>query len=237
MSHYEQKEFVKIVTDNIKYKNINFPNYNILEIGSYDVGGSVKPFFKDCSEYVGVDLVEGPNVDIVLNGDEIDKLKKKFDIIISCECFEHAKNWKDIFQKMYEQTNMNGYTIFTCASRGRIEHGTSRTINSDSPGTDMTYYSNVFCSDFAKAFDLKKMFKNYLLFYNLRSSDLYFVGSKANSKDLDWNTLNTKLKNINNPNRKIKLFRIILSYLLNDKYYQSLTFLRRRLKKKIKFFF
>lgn len=32
----------------------------VLEIGSYDVNGSVREIFGGCSEYVGVDLREGP---------------------------------------------------------------------------------------------------------------------------------------------------------------------------------
>lgn len=237
MSHYEQQEFVKLAIDHIKKVNNNFFNFNVLDVGSYDVGGSVKYLFLNTKKYLGIDLVEGPNVDLVLNGDELYKLNQKFDIIISCECFEHAKNWKSIFQQMSDQTSDNGYVIFTCASRGRVEHGTSRTINSDSPGTDEIYYKNIFKSDIKKNFNLEKIFKDYFLFYNIKSSDLYFIGLKSNSNKLNFQELKKDVKNIKNLDRKIKIIRIILSYLLNDKNYQNLTFLRRNFKNKIKNFF
>jgi len=57
---------------------------------------------------------------------------------------------------MYNVCEDDGYVIFTCASRGRIEHGTLRTIKSDSPGTTGNYYKNIFKSEFIKSFDLNK---------------------------------------------------------------------------------
>ena len=230
MSHFEQKKFVEFSLDELKKKN-NFNNLSVLDVGSFDVGGSIRDFFKK-NNYIGVDLIKGPNVDIVLSGSELYKLKQKFDIVISCECFEHAKDWKEIFLSMYDVCEDNGYVIFTCASRGRIEHGTLRTINSDSPGTSGIYYKNIFKSEFIKSFDLKKMFQKYEVIYNFKSSDLYFIGKKGKEdKNINFENILKKVKNLKNNNRKIKIFRIIFSYLLNDKNYQNLTFFRRSIKK------
>ena len=132
---------------------------------------------------------------------------KKFDIVISCECFEHAKNWKKIFQSMYNVCKANGFVIFTCASRGRIEHGTARTINSDSPGTDDSYYKNIFKREFEKSFNINKLLKQSLLHYNIKSSDLYFFGSKEKNFKIDIQKINEAIKLIKNRNRKIKIFR------------------------------
>ena len=62
MAHPQQLQFIKTVSSNLteSYKNIS-----ILEIGSYDVNGSIRNFFPD-SNYVGVDLTEGPGVDLVI---------------------------------------------------------------------------------------------------------------------------------------------------------------------------
>jgi SAM-dependent methyltransferase len=230
MSHFEQKKFVEFSLDELKKKN-NFNNLSVLDVGSFDVGGSIRDFFKK-NNYIGVDLIKGPNVDIVLSGSELHKLKQKFDIVISCECFEHAKDWKEIFLSMYNVCEDDGYVIFTCASRGRIEHGTLRTINSDSPGTTGIYYKNIFKSEFIKSYDLKKMFQKYEVIYNFKSSDLYFIGKKGiEDKNINFKNILKKVKNLKNNNRKIKIFRIIFSYLLNDKNYQNLTFFRRSIKK------
>ena len=131
---------------------------------------------------------------------------------------------------MYNVCKANGFVIFTCASRGRIEHGTARTINSDSPGTDDTYYKNIFKNEFEQSFSINKLFKQSLLHYNIKSSDLYFFGSKKKRFKIDIQKIKKAIKLIKNRNRKIKIFRIILSYLLNDINYQNLTFLRRKVK-------
>ena len=233
MSHLEQKKFIEFSLDELK-KLPNFKKFSVLDVGSYDVGGSIKDLFpKNC--YKGVDLIKGPNVDVVLDGSELHKLNQKFDLVLSCECFEHAKNWKDIFLSMYNVCSDYGYLIFTCASRGRIEHGTLRTINNDSPGTSGTYYKNIFKNEFIKSFDLKNLFEKYEVIYNIKSSDLYFIGKKGKEdedKHVNFLNIRKKVKNFKNKHRKIKIIRIILSYFLNDKYYQNLTFLRRSLKKK-----
>lgn len=231
MSHFEQKKFIEIILDQLK-KIDNFDNMTVLDVGSYDVGGSIKEYFVK-NDYTGVDLLEGPNVDIVLNGSELEKLNKRYDIVVSCECFEHAENWKDIFLSMYNVLNENGFVIFTCASRGRTEHGTLRTTNNDSPGTNDTYYRNIFKSEFQKSFNLKNMFDKFELFYYIKSSDLYFVGLKGNNYSLDIPKIKKQVNQIKNKDRKIKIIRILLSYLLSDKNYQNFTFLRRAIKSKI----
>ena len=235
MSHFEQQKFIEFSVDELKKKD-NFNNLSVLDVGSYDVGGSIRHFFIR-NKYTGVDLVKGPNVDIVLDGSKLHKLNQKFDIVISCECFEHAMNWKEIFLSMYNASKDDGYVIFTCASRGRIEHGTLRTFNNDSPGTNGTYYKNIFKSEFINFFDLKNLFQKFEIIYNLKSSDLYFIGKKGTEdKDINFTNIVKKVKNLKNKNRKIKIFRIIFSYLLNDRHYQNLTFFRRKFKKKIKIF-
>ena len=73
-------------------------HYDVLDVGSYNVNSLVnyRKLIGNCN-YLGIDLIEGPGVDLVLKGENINKLNKKFDIIISAECFEHAENWKYIF--------------------------------------------------------------------------------------------------------------------------------------------
>ena len=63
-------------------------------MGSYDLNGSYKHLFDEQKyEYTGLDMEEGPNVDIVLKNpydwNEIDG--DKFDIVISGQALEHAE--------------------------------------------------------------------------------------------------------------------------------------------------
>lgn len=73
---------------------INKDKIKILDVGSYDVNGSYKELFPDDKfEYAGMDMEEGPNVDIVLkNPYKWDILKtNSFDIVISGQAFEHIE--------------------------------------------------------------------------------------------------------------------------------------------------
>jgi len=189
MSHYQQQKFLELV---IEYFDLGADkNLSVLEIGSYDVNGSIRNLFAS-DDYVGVDLVEGPGVDVVAGGQSVDFDDSKFDVVLSCEVFEHNPFWKETFENMHRMLKPGGLLIMTCASRGRREHGTTRTSPQNSPGTQALawdYYLNLTESDFAH-FDLDEMFKNYRFDYNKFSRDLYFLGIKKNvgpdSQGLSW---------------------------------------------------
>ena len=83
MAHLDQISFINFFRD-FYIKNNFKKNIDILEVGSYDVNGAIRNIFPFCNNYLGVDLAEGSNVDIVLDGDQIDTLNRKFDLIISC---------------------------------------------------------------------------------------------------------------------------------------------------------
>jgi hypothetical protein len=155
-----------------------FKNKTVLEIGSYNVNGSLREFF-NCSDWVGVDLVEGPGVDIVSSGHEF-KSDKKFDVVVSSECFEHNPHYGNTFVNMVNHTSAGGLVSFTCASTGRAEHGTSRTSLADSPGTaflNWDYYKNLEETDFDSSLIAEK-FENYLFLKNTINCDLMFFGIK-----------------------------------------------------------
>ena len=236
MAHKEQLSFLtelsKIISSKKKLSKIN-----ILEIGSYEVNGSIRNIFKG-TNYLGIDLSNGPGVDLVMNGENIRKLNKKFDIIISSECFEHAVNWKEIFFAMIDCVEDNGYIIMTCASTGRIEHGTIRSDlfsgTKSSPGTNDNYYKNLNKKDFFRNFDISKVFEKYFFFYNIHSFDLYFAGQKKsvlNDEIID--ELKKKVIQNNNFKPSFKsIKRYILHSLLPQKFCNNLHFknLERKLK-------
>jgi hypothetical protein len=59
-----------------------------LEIGSYNVNGSVREFFPN---HLGVDMRDGPGVDMVLNGQEVSALfpENEFEVVVWLETLEH----------------------------------------------------------------------------------------------------------------------------------------------------
>ena len=92
MAHTEQRNFCKSVK--AKYPDF-FKNKKVLDIGSLDINGSNRDLFENC-DYIGLDVGEGKNVDIISIGHLFNGPDNHFDTIISTEVFEH-----DMF---YEET-------------------------------------------------------------------------------------------------------------------------------------
>lgn len=177
MSHDEQVAFFAAVTD---ANRSLIAGASVLEIGSYDLNGGIRHLFGSASQYTGVDLTEGPGVDRVGFGHELDFPDGSFDIVASGECLEHDPHWRETFSNMVRMAKPGGLVVFTCASRGRLEHGTSRTDPGDSPGTQavgLDYYRNLDAKDF-QSFPLSSMFNEYRFWYQPTHHDLYFVGIK-----------------------------------------------------------
>ena len=164
----------------------------MLEIGSYVVNETIRDFFPK-SDYCGADLIEGPGVDIVGGGHELDHADSTYDLTVSCECFEHNPYWLETFLNMYRMTKAGGFVIFTCATRGRREHGTRRTTPKSSPGSQdvgWDYYRNLMEKDFKNNVHIDAIFEDHIFLVNKHSQDLYFVGKKrGRNKNLKFNKL------------------------------------------------
>ena len=171
MAHIEQREFFTAMAK-------RFPEYfrwcNVLEVGSLNINGTVRDFFTNC-QYVGVDVGSGPGVDVVAHGENLTYKDDSFDVAVSAECFEHNPQWQATFMNMVRMTH--GLVMFTCATTGRPEHGTTRTDAGSSPLTaDWDYYRNLEANDFTVGCDLNELFDQYEFSTNNYSHDLYFWG-------------------------------------------------------------
>jgi SAM-dependent methyltransferase len=173
MSHQSQLDFVAKIRN---YLPKQFVKAKVLEVGSLNINGTVRIFFQDC-DYTGIDVGAGKDVDVVCPAHEFEAEPNSFDTTISCECFEHDKYWVRTFKKMYDLTRHEGLVIFSCATTGRPEHGTTRTSPADAPFTN-DYYRNLTAEDFEGAFDLKDMFSEYEFQTCQWPADLYFYGVK-----------------------------------------------------------
>ncbi|MEW5965698.1 MAG: class I SAM-dependent methyltransferase [Pseudomonadota bacterium] len=177
MSHASQRHFVKIIATQLPHY---FSGMRVLEVGSLDINGSVRDFFKDC-EYTGLDVAPGPNVDIVCEGQKYDAPSDSYDVVISCEVMEHNPYWAETFQNMIRLCRPGGLIVMTCATTGRREHGTTRTTPKDSPLTvelGWDYYRNLTKRDFEKAIDFNAAFSVHHFQANWGSFDLLFYGIK-----------------------------------------------------------
>ena len=177
MSHQSQLDFVAGI-------KARFPDYftdkKVLEIGSLDINGSIRAFF-DTTSYIGVDVGEGRGVDVVARGEDLVFPESYFDVVASCECFEHNPYWVETFVNMHRMAKPNGLVFMTCATTGRPEHGTTRTSPQDSPLTvtnGWEYYKNLTEQDFRKHIDIDSMFTEYEFVVGAPHPDLYFYGIK-----------------------------------------------------------
>jgi SAM-dependent methyltransferase len=170
MSHPAQMQFVASLKE-------RFPDYfirkDVLEIGSLNINGSIREFFHQCV-YVGVDIGPGKDVDLVGRGKNLAYHDKSFDVVASCECFEHNPEWAATFNNMARMAS--GLVFFSCATTGRPEHGTPRTSPQDAPYCG-EFYKNITEQDIRASCDLSP-FKEYEFSVNEQAHDLYFWGIK-----------------------------------------------------------
>ena len=165
MAHKEQIRFCKKVR---RYFPDYFNNVRVLDIGSLDINGNNRYLFKN-SEYFGIDLIKGKNVNLVC---PVYKYCKKdyYDIVISTEMLEHDMFAEKSLKAMIDCLRPGGLLLITAAYGERKEHGTYLHNPQDSPAT-LDFYKNV----------TEEMFTNLILNYKhieTTKTDLYFYGFK-----------------------------------------------------------
>ncbi len=172
MSHPEQMFFF----ENVKaFLPDFFCGTKVLEIGSLDVNGTVRVFFNDC-DYTGLDIGPGPQVDVVCNGEDFGTIACLYDVVLSTEVFEHTANWDLIVLNMIRVMKPNGIMLFSCASSGSGQHGTSLFIPEAAPHVSgaADYYRNLIEDDFRTAFRFEHWFADHHFIYD--QNGLFFVG-------------------------------------------------------------
>lgn len=93
---------------------------HIIDIGSYDVNGSYKPFFgRSGWRYTGVDLAAGPNVDVVLQSPyRLPFDSHSVDVIVSGQAFEHVEFFWLTWMEMARVLKPGGLIFLLAPSRG-----------------------------------------------------------------------------------------------------------------------
>jgi SAM-dependent methyltransferase len=174
MAHKEQADFCNFVREKFPEK---FNDVSVLDIGSLDINGSNRYLFSGDYSYIGVDLGPGKNVDVICRGHEF-RRENKFDVVISSECFEHDEFYTLTIKNMYDHLKPGGVFLFTCATTGRPEHGTTRTSPSDAPFVG-DYYKNITENDVRDVMDIENIFSEFkFISREIFPQDLYFYGIK-----------------------------------------------------------
>jgi SAM-dependent methyltransferase len=97
----------------------------VLECGSFDVNGSVKPRVEsfDPEYLVGIDIRQGPKVDVIMDVVDLpDSDLEDFDVVVSTEMLEHVEDWRGAIHGMLSVIKPGGDLILTTRAPGFPVH-------------------------------------------------------------------------------------------------------------------
>lgn len=96
----------------------------VLEVGSRNVNGSYRGLIEPCVEYVGVDMVGGPGVDVLCDATNLDQAigERQFDLVICTEMLEHAQHWAEVIHNLKVAVKPGGHLAVTTRSPGFPKH-------------------------------------------------------------------------------------------------------------------
>lgn len=110
---------LKYVSEKISQRQLQ--ERSILEVGSYNgYPKTVREMFK--GNYVGVDMREGSNVDMVCNAHNLIFDDETFDVVVSTEMLEHDDKFWFSLSEMGRVLKSNGYLILTARGNGYPKH-------------------------------------------------------------------------------------------------------------------
>ena len=176
MAHKQQQVFFEGLA--IRFSERLDKVSRVLEVGSQNVNGSIRQYFSNANEYLGIDLGSAPDVDWAIPGELIELPNGWAEVVISTECFEHCNAWENVFINMMRIAAPGGLVIITCAAPGRATHGTTDSDEYSSPFTT-SYYKNLGIDDISEKIKLGAYFSGHGFEISSSSHDLYFWGIRS----------------------------------------------------------
>ena len=114
----------------------------IWDKSAFAYNGLIRPLFSGSEKYIGVDIREGLNVDII--GDAAtwrpDPVEF-FDTVVCCETLEHTDKGKEICRTAFDILKPGGLFLITAAGPGRPTHSA---VDSGTALYEGEYYQNVY---------------------------------------------------------------------------------------------
>ncbi len=96
------------------------PDYNIVEIGSQNVNGSLRDIFSNTS-YTGVDFVKGNGVDVILTDPYVLPFETgSVDMVLSSSVFEHSEMFWVLFLEIMRILKPHGLFYLNVPANGDI---------------------------------------------------------------------------------------------------------------------
>jgi SAM-dependent methyltransferase len=95
---------------------------SVLEVGAYDVNGSLKSVKPENSRWTGIDIEEGPGVDIVVQpGQKFPFPDEHFDLVVATSVFEHDPAFWKTIAEMARVLKKTGF-MYMCAPSNGLVH-------------------------------------------------------------------------------------------------------------------
>jgi SAM-dependent methyltransferase len=96
-------------------------NGRVLEVGSYNVNGTIREFIPVS---IGTDLREGPGVDMLVSAYSLvaEFGESSFDGVCSADALEHIEDWKTALQQMWDVLKPDGVLLLTMANPDKGRH-------------------------------------------------------------------------------------------------------------------
>jgi predicted SAM-dependent methyltransferase len=87
---------------------------NVLDVGSLNVNGSAREVYKLFTSYIGIDMREGKDVDIVMNAHDLVNQfgENSIDTIVCMNTLEHDDKFWLTLEAMNRVLKQDGYMIF-----------------------------------------------------------------------------------------------------------------------------
>ena len=101
-----------------------FTPTKVLDVGSCDINGNIRHLFNKKTEYIGVDMRRGDNVDVVINGHNLlTRFKEEeFDLVVSFDTFEHDGAFWLTLEQMKKVLKPGGWIVLGFPGRNCPEH-------------------------------------------------------------------------------------------------------------------
>jgi len=96
----------------------------VLEVGSRNVNGTIRPVFEGCENYLGIDLTKGPLVDMVADITKpLEPVKENFwDFVVCIGTLEHIHDCHEAVYQMKRMCKVGGTVILTTVDDGFPKH-------------------------------------------------------------------------------------------------------------------
>lgn len=121
---------------------------SVVEFGACNMNGSVRDAYPQASSWLGVDVQEGPGVDVVADAATW-MTSERFAVCVCAEIFEHTPDWRAILETAFSVLAPGGLLVASCATGRRPPHSAV----DGGPLRPGEYYANVDPDEMCAALD------------------------------------------------------------------------------------